>query len=256
MKPQAPPETTPVVRLPDGERTLPVLQHLEELRKRLWVGLGAVVLGTTASFVWAGRILAWLKKPAGDALPSLAFFSPTEGVVAYLKVAFLAGFVLAMPILLYEAWAFIRPGLSPRERRYGIHFIGWGSLLFLAGVAFAYGVLLPTALHFLLGFGTESLVPVISVSRYLGFVTTVLLASGAVFELPLGIFLLTRVGVITPGMLRARWRIAFLGMTIAAAILTPTPDVVNMTLLWVPLLVLYGISIGVSWLAMPRGQKL
>lgn len=256
-------ETLPSVNEPElstpvqheEEHRFSLIQHLEELRKRLWICLLSVLFGAAVSFTWAGQVIEWLKKPAGKILPQLAFFSPAEGVMAYLKVAFMAGFVLAVPIVLYEIWAFIRPGLSKRERRFGLAFIGWGTLLFLSGVAFAYWAFLPASLRFLLSFGDQTLVPVISISRYLEFVTTLLIACGVVFQLPLAVFLLTKLGLITPRMLLARWRVALVGMTVAAALLTPTPDVINMGLLMVPLLVLYEMSIGVSWLAGQRGTR-
>lgn len=228
------------------------LQHLEELRRRLLVSLLAVGAGMVASFSWAGRLIEGLKQPAGEALPQLIFLSPAEGMVAYLKVAAAAGFVLAMPVLLYELWAFVRPGLSRRECRYAVHFVLWGSLLFAAGVAFAYQVLLPVSLRFLLSFGSESLRPAITISRYLGFTASFLLATGLVFELPVAVFLLSKIGLLTPQRLLRQWRAAVLAMAVAAGLLTPTPDLIDMLLLLAPLLALYGFSIGVCWLATRR----
>lgn len=230
-------------------RTLSVLQHLEELRKRILICLAAVTLGTVVSLAWAGRVIEWLKRPAGEALPRLAFFSPAEGVLAYLKVAATAGFILAMPVILHQVWVFVRPGLSNRERRFGLLFIGWGSLSFSGGLAFAYWVLLPASLRFLLSFGSDSLVPMISVSQYLGFVTTVLLAAGFTFEMPLAIFLLARLGMVSPRFLRRQWRLAVVGMMVGAALLTPTTDAVTMLLLAAPMLLLYEVSIRLATLA-------
>lgn len=228
-----------------------VLDHLEELRRRLWACIAAITVATVVSFHWAEQIIVWLKRPAGVALPRLAFFGPAEAFTAYLNVSVACGIVLAMPVVLAQLWAFLRPGLTEREREHGALFVWAGSALFLAGGALAYGVLLPAALTFLLGFGHQTLEPVISISQYLGFTTTVLLAAGAVFELPLAIYLLSKLGVVTPRVLRRQWRVAYVVILVVAALITPTPDAVTMLLLAVPMLALYEVSIFVSWLAKP-----
>ena len=230
-------------------------EHLEEVRKRLWVCVGVIVLASGLNVVWAGRLIDWLKRPAGPALPRLAFFSPPEAVLAYMKVAVTAGLILSMPVLLYELWAFIRPGLTPRERRYGLGFVWWGSVLFLAGGAFAYWVLLPVSLQFLLGFGGGQLEPVISISRYLSFTMMVILVSGGVFQLPIAVLLLTKLGVLNPQMLRRKWRHALVTMVVAAAILTPTTDASTMLLMTVPMLALYEISIWIATFATRRRRS-
>lgn len=235
-----------------GERKLPIVSHLDELRRRLWICLLGVSVASVASFGATEPLIEWLKRPAGDTLPALAFFSPPEAMLAYFKVAITAGLVLCTPLLLYELWAFVRPGLTLKERRYGLAFIWWGTLLFLGGVAFAYGVLLPVSLQFLLGFGGGHIIPVISISKYLSFTTMVLLACGAVFELPLAVALLARLGVVTPLMLRQQWRHAVVAILVAAALLTPTTDVATMVLLVVPMLALYELSVWVAGFAMRR----
>jgi sec-independent protein translocase protein TatC len=226
--------------------------HLEELRKRLWVCVGAIAATSTVSFAWAGQLIDWLKQPAGTLLPKLAFFSPPEAVLAYMKVAVTAGLILSMPIVLYEVWAFIRPGLTLQEQRYGLGFVWWGSMLFLVGGAFAYWVLLPVSLQFLLGFGGGQLEPVISIGRYLAFTTMVILASGVVFQLPIAVLMLAKLGIVTPQTLRRKWRHALVTMVVVAAILTPTTDVATMLLMTVPMLALYEISIWVAVLAVRR----
>ena len=153
------------------------------------------------------------------------------------------------PILLYEVWTFIRPGLTPRERRFGLAFVFWGSLLFAGGAAFAYWSLLPISLRFLLTFGGRMLTPVISISEYLSFTLAVVLACGVVFELPLAVFFLTKLGVISPKLLKDKWRVAFVGIVVVAAVITPTQDVFSLLVMTLPLLVLYGVSIAVSQIA-------
>jgi len=225
------------------------MEHLDELRRRLWICLAAVVLGSVISFAFVERIIGWLKAPAGPFLPRLAFFSPTEAVVAYLKVAVASGLVLAMPVILYEVWAFVKAGLTWRECAFGRSFVWWGSVLFGLGAACAYWVILPVSLRFLLGFGSLHLEPVLSISRYLSFVTGIMLLCGALFELPLVVLLLSRLGIVTPDTLRRRRAVALLVILIVAAVVSPTTDVVNLIIMTIPMLGLYELSVFVSRLS-------
>jgi len=234
------------------ERRLSIVEHLEELRKRLWICAAVILVASLGSATFAGALVEWLKRPAGSLLPRLAFFSPPEAFVAHLKVAVTAGLILSLPIILHELWMFIRPGLTRRERTAGLAFVWWGSALFTAGGAFAYWVVLPVCLRFLLAFGGSELEAVISISRYLSFATMVIVACGAMFELPLAVWLLTASGVITPQWLRRHWRHAVVGVVVAAALLTPTADVATMILLAVPMLALYELSIWIASAAAPR----
>lgn len=238
----------------EAERRLPVTGHLEELRRRLWVCVAAMLLASALSVAWTGRLIDWLKRPAGPLLPRLAFFSPPEALLAYMKVAVMAGLVLCVPIVLSQLWAFVRPGLARKERGYGLVFIWWGSALFLAGAAFAYWVILPVSLRFLLGFGGGQLEPVISISRYLSFTTMVILACGVVFQWPLVVFLLAKLGVIRPQTLRRKWRHAVVGMVVVGAILTPTTDVATLLLMTIPMLALYEVSIWIARFAASRNN--
>ena len=228
-----------------------LLEHLEELRRRLIICLATVLVASAASFSFADRILGWLKRPAGELLPRLAFFSPAEGLVAYVKMALAAGAIVSMPVILAQLWRFARPAMTARERAYGLAFVLWGSALFLAGAAAAYFGCLPLFLRFLLSVGSPHIEPVISVSRYLSFVLGVILFGGAVFEMPLVVFVLTRVGILTPGSLRRRRAVALLGLVIVAAFITPTTDALSLTLITVPLALLYEVSILVSSWASP-----
>lgn len=235
-----------------NERRLPVVNHLEELRKRLWECLVVIVLAAIISFAWIDQLVEWLKRPAGPALGRLAFFSPPEAFMAYMKVAITVGLFLSAPMILAQVWAFISPGLTTRERRYGFGFIWWGSLLFLAGGAFAYWVLLPVSLSFLLNFGHGQLEPVISINRYLAFTTMVIFSCGLAFQLPLVMFILARLGLVNSTMLRQKWRHAVVIIVVASAILTPTADVATLLLLAVPMLALYEISIWVTGFSASR----
>lgn len=235
-----------------GKQDLSLVDHLSELRKRLWIMMFSVAVITGVGFPVADRLIEWLKRPAGEILPKLAFFSPAEALIAHLKIALAFGIVISMPVLLYETWAFIRPGLTERERHYGLGFVFWGTCLFLFGCGFAYWVLLPVSLQFLLAFGSRTLQPVISINHYLSFTSFVILACGIVFEFPLAIFFLTKIGSVTPRKLRRNWKAAFFSMLVVAAIVTPTQDPINLMLMTLPLLFLYEISILVSHLALPR----
>src|SRR3989338_6093173 len=231
------------------ERRLPILDHLEELRKRVWGCVAVIILASMISFVFTDQLVGWLKRPAGPALQRFAFFSPPEAFLAYMKVAITVGLFLSAPMILAQVWAFVSPGLTARERRYGLGFIWCGSSLFVAGGAFAYWVLLPLSLRFLLNFGHGQMEPVMSISRYLSFTTMVILSCGLAFQLPLVMFVLARLGLVSSRMLRQQWRHAVVAIIVASAILTPTADVATLLLLAVPMLALYELSIWVTGFA-------
>ena len=197
----------------------------------------------------------WLYRPAEPNLPRLAFFSPTEPLLAYIRVAVLAGVLLAMPVILGQVWGFVRSGLTAREQRYGAWFIGWGSLQFLLGTAFAYAVLLPVSLRVLLGIGRWYLEPMISLDRYLAFVTTLLFWSGLVFELPVILVVLATAGVVTSEWLRQQRGYAILALVILSAVVTPTTDPVTLLLMAVPLIGLYELSIWLTRAATRRSRR-
>ncbi len=237
---------------PTRDRPIAVSDHLDELRRRLGVSLAALLVAVGISATQAGRLVEWLRRPAGEALPRFAFFSPTEPLVAYLKVAALSGIALAMPVILWQAWAFVRAGLTRQERWRGVVLIWWGSVSFLAGLAFAYGVLLPLSLRVLLGLGAGQFEPVISVDRYLAFATTLLFWCGCLCELPVVLWILAVAGVVTPEWLRQQRPYAVLALVVVAALVTPTTDAVTLGLVALPLLLLYELSIIVTRLAMRR----
>ena len=222
---------------------LAVAEHLAEIRRRLAICLLTLVISAGLGFRWAGELLAWLKRPAGALLPHLAFFSPAEGMVAYLKLAVAFGLVAASPVILYQAWAFVRPGLTRRERAAVLAGIWWGGLLFVVGAAVGYRVLLPVFLKVLLSVGTDQLTPVISVSRYVSFALGVIVWCGALCELPVVIAMLSRLGLVTPAALRRRRAMALVAVLIIAALITPTTDAISLLLMAAPLVLLYELSI-------------
>lgn len=237
------------------DERLTLAGHLEELRRRLGIALAALLIGVGVSLSRVEWIVQWLRRPAGELLPPFAYFSPVEPLLAYVRVAVLGGLALAMPAILLQLWGFVRPGLSTRERSLGLTFIGWGSVQFLAGAAFAYYGLLPVSLRVLLGIGRDFLEPVLSIDRYLAFVTALLFWCGIVFELPVVLWVLARIGIVTPAWLAHQRPHAILILVIIAAVVTPTTDPVSLFLMAGPLVLLYELSILLARLAVPRAPR-
>ncbi len=246
-------------RLGSRQEKLPrmgLLNHLDELRRRLVRGLAAFMVTFLVCFAFAEQIYAFLARPIYRFLPEgtkLVFLGITDPFILYIKVAALAGIFLGSPLILYQVWAFVAPGLYRREKRVAVPFIFFGSLLFLGGGAFGYYIAFPFAVEFLLGVG-EQFQPTITVTSYLSFLMTVILGLGVMFEMPTIIFLLTRLGVVTPRFLLRHFRWAVLLIFTLAAIITPTPDVVNLCIFAVPTLGLYLVGVGVAWAFTP-GKK-
>lgn len=224
-----------------------LMEHLEELRDRIVRSLIALTVAFFGCWIFVERIADFLAQPVYDALPGkkLAFLGVTDAFVLYVKVAALAALFLASPIVLYQFWRFVSPGLYRRERFYAIPFVVIGSLFFLAGGAFAYYVAFPFAVDFLLEMGS-AFEAVITVDRYFRFLMVVVLGLGLMFELPLVIFFLAQIGVVTPRFLMRHFRWAVLGIFIAAALITPTPDVVNLCLFALPTIGLYLLGVGAA----------
>jgi len=220
------------------------LEHLEELRKRILYSLVALCVAAFAGFFFSQRVIDLLTRP----VPSLVFLAPAEAFVVQLKVALVVGAFLAAPVLFYEFWRFVRPALMSHEVKYVTWAVVISSVLFAAGVAFAYLVVVPLAMRFLLSFQTPKLQAMISISEYVGTVGAFLFACGIVFQLPVIMFFLTKLGVVTPRLLWKNQRAAIVIIAIAAAILSP-PDVFSMVLMGIPLLILFELSIVGSVLA-------
>ena len=237
------------------KRRLTLTGHLEELRYRLAICLAAFLFGFAISLTQATRMIVWLRRPAEPYVTHFVFFSPTEGLMAYVKVAVLSALSLSLPVVLWQVWAFLRLGLTKREKSYGGVFVGWGTVLFALGVAFAYGILLPASLKVLLGIGNRLLQPVLSIDQYLSFVITLTVWCGAIFELPVLLWFLAKIGIVTPEWLRQQRPMAILGMAIASGLLTPTTDPVNLILMMVPMVVLYEISIALTAWGFQQAQN-
>ncbi|MBF0618828.1 MAG: twin-arginine translocase subunit TatC [Candidatus Omnitrophica bacterium] len=227
------------------DKKLTFTGHLEEFRQRLLVTLVVLLTITGVAFNHVDKILLVLKAPAAGSIDKLVFFSPTEAFLVYFKIAFLTAVMLSSPLIFYQVWAFVSPAIGEDVKKRGGIFLVLTVLAFLAGVSFGYFMLLPAAIKFLIGFSGGVLVPMISVGEYTSFVIGLLLGCGLVFEMPVLSFLLAKAGVLQYWFLRKNWKYAVIIIFIVAAIVTPTPDAFNMTLLAIPMLILYEISIWV-----------
>ncbi len=228
-----------------------LLQHLEELRKRILYSLIAVAVAFGGCWYYVERIFDFIEKPIHDALPAgqkLAIFGIPDAFFLYFKVAGLAAVFVAMPVILYQVWLFVAPGLYRRERAWAAAFVCTGTLLFVAGGLFAYYVASPFAIEFLLDMGSR-FQQVIAVDRYLKFEMTMILGLGLMFELPVLIFTLSQLGVVTPQFLIRQFRWAVLIIFFLAAVVTPTPDVLNLCIFALPTIALYLLGVAAAWVA-------
>jgi sec-independent protein translocase protein TatC len=226
------------------------LEHLEELRVRLIRSLIALVVGFGVSWGFADELFHFITQPLRKAYPSIQiiFTAPTEGFMLYMKMAFFAGIFLAAPFILYQIWSFIAPGLYPHERAYAMPFILFGSLFFVLGGAFGHYVLFPMTFEFLGQYGGKDMTFMPKVSEYFSFYSWFLLGLGAVFQLPVLIFVLARIGLVTAGFLLRHFKYAFLASFVISAVITPSGDMVTQSALAIPMLGLYGIGILVALL--------
>ncbi len=241
---------------PHEDVPLSLSEHMKDLRKRLAWSFLALILGAVAGFLVAEPILRILSQPIGG-LEFLVAIEVTESFVQTMQVALLAGFILALPVIVWQVGGFFTQALKPEEKKWLYIGIPAATLLFLLGAAFTYFIMLPAAVPFLTGFISE-IKTTPRLSSYISFVTALMFWIGIAFETPLLAYLLARLRLISAGALARQWRIAIVIIAILAAVITPTGDPFNMMLLMAPLLVLYLISIGLAALAgerKPRAAK-
>jgi sec-independent protein translocase protein TatC len=234
--------------------------HLTELRKRIVYAAIAIGIGFVVCFNYSEEILGLLLLPMNSTMTyhttfpflhfdphktnqDLYFTTLIEPIMSHLKIGFIAGIMLMVPVILYQVWKFISPGLLPRERKYAGQFVFFATAFFFVGVMFCFFLLLPFAVQFLITYKTEHLKPIIKLADYIDFTLKFMLASGAVFELPLVMIILGRMGIINPDILTKFRKYAFLIAFIIGGIVTPTPDVFNMTIMSLPIYFLYEIGI-------------
>lgn len=236
---------------PDKELpTMSFLDHLEELRKRLMISMLAIAVGFFACWAFAERIFGYIQLPLTRFLPpgdKLAFTRLTAPFFLYMKVAFFAGLFVAAPVILLQLWLFIAPGLYKKERRLAAPFIIFGTLFFIIGGYFGYRYLLPATCSFFVETGKQ-FKQMVTIDEYFSFASTIILACGAVFETPILIFFLARLGIVTPAFLMQKFKYAVVLSFVISAIVTPTPDMVTQAALAVPMILLYLIGVAVAFL--------
>lgn len=274
-----PPETPPIPPSDDqkgddeppddgGEElggTMTFLEHLDELRKRILHSAAALAIAFCLCWAFSEHIFKILAVPIADVvapgrgidagMKELIFLKPTEPFSIWLKVSFVAAIFAASPYLLFQLWLFIAPGLYRKEKSYAIPFLLASTVLFLLGGVFAYFIILPTALEFLINEFGRLFSPMVSAIEYFNFEVVILVGMGVVFQLPVLVAFLSLFGLITPGFLWKNFRYAFLVILIVAAVVSPTADVLNLFLWSGPMVVLYLISIGVSWIFKARHER-
>jgi sec-independent protein translocase protein TatC len=226
----------------------PFLAHLEELRSRLIVCAIAIGIGFAISYAFSKQLFSLFILPLTKVLPPdsrLIFTSLPEMFITYIKISLVAGIILSIPIIFYEVWMFMAPALYQNEKRYLVPFVVSSSILFILGALFGYLVVFPYGFKFFISFATEDIQALPSVKQYFSFAIRLLLAFGLVFEMPVVVLFLTKIGLITPDAMKRFRKFAILGSFILSAILTP-PDVATQFMMAVPLIILYELSIFLS----------
>ncbi len=242
------------------EKKVTILEHLLELRKRLIKSVIAVAIATLISFIFAKQIFYILILPIAPLLAvgevSLIYIEMTEMIGTYMRVCLASGIILAMPYLVFQLIMFVSPALTAKERRYVYIVLPWIALMFAGGIVFGYFILIPPATTFLITFGSDIATPQIKIGNYIAIVTRLMLAIGLVFEMPVITTFLSRLGIITPKWLSSKRKTAIIFAFILAAIITPTFDPLNQSLVAAPLIVLYELSIWLSKLVYRKRTEL
>ncbi|HKF51849.1 MAG TPA: twin-arginine translocase subunit TatC [Candidatus Acidoferrales bacterium] len=245
----------------DGGK-MSLFEHLADLRKRLIYSAIAIGVGFVIGFAISKSVIGIVSRPMVVALqqahfpPKLIYTAPAGPINLLITLGFYLGIVLALPVVLYQIWLFVAPGLYKHEKKAVASFIISSVLLFLAGIAFGYFIMLPYVLRFLIGFeGSLPLQPMIDINEYFDLILIVMVGLGAIFELPVLIFVLSWFGIVTPQWLWKNLRYAILIITILAAIVTPTPDATTMLIFMSPMIGLYFVGIGVSYMVFRSKQK-
>lgn len=242
----------------------PLTEHLGELRNRILISLIAVSVTFVGSFYYSEALFGILVSPLHNTLRfslenpyisivpgknpdlELVFLAPAEAIWMHIKIAFISAFIISSPIIFFEIWRFVAPGLLEQEKKYALPFVFTTTFLFLIGALFCFMIILPFAMNFLLTYKTENLKPMLSVGKYVDFCLKFILAFGAIFELPVVTVFLTRMGIVTPDFLAKNRKYAVLIAFVLAAVLTPTPDAFNQSLMAVPMIILYEVGIWAS----------
>jgi sec-independent protein translocase protein TatC len=253
---------TPAGNLKDRQElsSMGFLEHLEELRRRIIWSIAFISVGFSVCYWWHEQIFGWMQKPIVFALKNhnlpvnLVYTNPTDPFNMYLKISLIVGIFVASPFVLYQVWAFIAPGLYKNERRYVAPFMFSTVGLFMAGGYFAYKLVYPAALNFLIDYSAQ-FTPMITINEYTNLFMTIVLGLGVIFEMPILVFFLAMFGIVSPGWMWHNLRYSILIIFIIAAIITPTTDIMNMCIFAAPMVVLYLASIGVAYLVHPKQRK-
>jgi sec-independent protein translocase protein TatC len=238
-----------------GGAKMSFLEHLDELRKRLLMSIVSVGVGFVIALIFIDRVFAFIMLPLQATLPDgrkMIYTEPTEAFMLRLKVAALVGLVIAAPAVMWQIWLFIAPGLYRREKRLALPFVICSSLLFVGGAAFNHYVVFPVAFDFLGSFDTEYMEFLPRIEPVFSLYARMLVALGVVFQMPVLVFTLARLGLITARFMIRNFKYAVLIIFVVAAFVTPSADIVNQTLMAAPMLVLYVVSIGIAWVFAPR----
>jgi len=242
----------------EGGAVMGILDHLNALREHVTHAAIALLIAIIVSLVFADRLLQFLLQPYVRSMPggaALQTLRPTEGIETYFRVSLLSGVILAMPVLLFEFWRFIKPGLKQQEERYVYFFIPSALLLFGLGIAFAWFILAPAAIYFLANFMSDVFRAEWTGQEYLSFITRLLLWIGLSFQMPIVVFVVARVGLVSAATMKNQWRTAIVLIAILAAVITPSVDPVTMLLTMAPLFVLYILSIGLAVIGERQFQR-
>ncbi|CAD7287112.1 twin-arginine translocase subunit TatC [Campylobacter suis] len=231
--------------------------HLVELRKRLGISVASVIIAFVVCFSFWNPILAWITEPLKAVLPensSIIFTSVQEPFFTAMKVAFFAGLIVALPIIFWQFWLFVAPGLYENEKKYVIPFVISATLMFLCGASFCYFVVIPLGFNFLVNFGGQLFTALPSIGEYVGFFTKLLIAFGIAFEMPVITFFLAKLGMVNATQLKGFFRYGVVIIFLFSAIVTP-PDVLSQFLMAVPMMLLYGLSIYIASVANPENTQ-
>lgn len=232
-----------------------VIQHLEELRRRIILSLIFFIAASSAAFVFADKLVNLLKRPASIYSNDFIFLSPTEGFVSYVRVALLFGFVISIPFFLFQTGLFVRPAIPHAKAKTIFIWLSVSFIFALLGAAFSYFIAAPFALRFLLGFALKAAKPMISIGKYLSFVGSFILMGAAIFQIPILMGFLAQINMLGSGFLAKRRKYAILTIFIVAAVITPTQDVINMLIFAGPMWVLFEVGVLVTWFVENKKER-
>jgi len=239
----------------DSAGKMSFLEHLDELRKRLIYVVYALIAGCVVAYIFIGRIFDFIMKPMQQVLPPgsyLQFTSGAEPFMLYIKIGFLAGIFISSPLILWQVWKFIAPGLYTHEKKFAIPFVLMSTTFFVAGGLFSHFIAFPWTWQFFASFATDYMKFVPKIDEAFGLYTKMILGFGAIFEMPTLVFFLARMGVVTAGMLLKYFKYAFLAIFIIAAVISPGTDMMSQLVMAVPMLGLYVISIAIAFVFQKR----